>query len=126
MAAPYDFPSLAPVTRRYSMGIFPVTTESGFGGGSIRFLHGSTSSGHTLELGYENLTATEASLIREHYRLRDGTHQSFLLSAEAWAGHTSATDLVPTTTRWKYAGPPEETHKRGGLVDVAVSLLSVI
>jgi hypothetical protein len=120
------FPPLAPVSRSYSMGIFPVTTETGFGGGSIRFLHGSVSSGHTLELQYSNLTQAEAELIREHYRVRQGGYTSFLLSAEAWAGHTSATDLVPTTTRWKYASPPEEVQKKGGYVDLTVSLVSVI
>lgn len=108
------------------MGIFPVTTETGFGGGSIRFIHGSVSSGHTLELQYSNLTQSEAELIREHYRLRQGGYNSFLLSAEAWAGHTSATDLVPTTTRWKYAAAPEEVQKIGGYVDITVSLVSVI
>ncbi len=121
-----DFPALAPASRRYSMGIFPVTTETGFGGGSIRFLHGSTSSGHTLELGYSNLTQAEAKLIRDHYRGQQGGYLSFSLSTEAWAGHTSATDLVPTTTKWKYAAAPEESQKIGGYVDLTVSLVSVI
>lgn len=120
------FPALRPASRRYSMGIFPVTTETGFGGGNIRFLHSNLSSGHTLELGYENLTQTEAALIRTHYRGQDGTHQPFQLSSEAWAGHTSMTDLVPSTTSWRYANAPEEAHKSGGYVDVTINLLSVI
>lgn len=120
------FPSLRPASRRYSMGMFPVTTETGFGGGNVRFLHGSTSSGHTLELGYENLTQTEAALIRTHYRAQDGSHQAFALSTDAWAGHSSMTDLVPATTLWCYETAPEETHKSGGFVDMTVSLHSVI
>ena len=120
------FPALSPASRRYSMGTFPVTTETGFGGGNIRFLHGTTSSGHTLELGFSNLTQAEAKLLRDHYRTQQGGYLSFALSAEAWAGHTSATDLVPTTTQWVYAAQPDETHKRGGLVDVTIELISVI
>lgn len=120
------FPALRPATRRYSMGVFPVTTETGFGGGNIRFLHGATSSGHALELGFENLTQSEAGLIRTHYRGQDGSHIAFALSADAWAGHSSMTDLVPATTLWRYSGPPEETHKRGGYIDLTITLTSVI
>lgn len=108
------------------MGAFPVTVEKGFGGGNTRFLHGSVSSGHTLELGFENLTEAEATQIREHYIGQNGGHVAFSLSSNAWAGHSSMTDLVPSTTQWKYSGPPEETHKSAGYVDMTVSLLSVI
>ena len=119
------FPALKPATRRYSMGIYPVTEERGFGGGSVRFSHGNVASGHTLELGFIALTAAQAKLIRDHYRTQQGGYITFALSPEAWAGHASATDLVPTSTNWRYASPIEESHRTGGYVDVAVSLLSV-
>jgi hypothetical protein len=108
------------------MGIFPITVETGFGGGSTRFLHGTTNSGHTLNLGFENLTQSEAGLIRTHYRLQDGGHVAFALSSDAWAGHTSPTDLVPTTTLWCYDAQPQETHKSGGYIDMTITLRSVI
>lgn len=120
------FPALRPAARRYSLGVYPSSEQRGFGGGSVRFLHGSTPSAHTLELGFEHLTQDEAKLLRDHYRNQQGGYLPFALSAAAWAGHTSVTDLVPATTRWIYAGPPEETHKSGGLVDVTVQLQSVI
>lgn len=120
------FPALRPATRQYSMGQFPVTTEIGFGGGNIRFLHGTSSSGHTLELGFIYLQESEAKLIRDHYRGQNGSHVAFALSAEAWAGHTSMTDLVPVTTLWRYADAPQETHRDAGFMDVTVSLVSVI
>ncbi len=120
------FPALRPATRRYSMGTFPVTTKTGFGGGSVRFRHGATASGHTLEMGFSNLTQAEAKLIRDHYRGQQGGYLAFSLSTDAWAGHTSATDLVPATTRWRYAAPPAEQQKSGGFVDLTVSLESVI
>ena len=120
------FPALRSASRQYSMGIYPVTTETGFGGGSVRFSHGATPSGHTLQLGFVALTAAEAKLLRDHYRGQQGGFLPFSLSPEAWAGHSSATDLAPMTTLWVYAQAPEETHKRGGLVDVTVQLQSVI
>lgn len=120
------FPSLRPASRRYSMGSFPISEERGFGGGSIRFLHGATASRHTLELGYTFLTQAEAKLLRDHYRLQQGGYLSFSLSAEAWAGHSSMADLVPQSTAWVYSRPPEENHRKGGLVDVTIALSSVI
>lgn len=120
------FPPLRPATRQYSMGIYPVTTETGFGGGSVRFSHGATPSAHTLQLGFVHLKPAASKLIRDHYRAQQGGFLPFSLSLEAWAGHTTPTDLVPVTTLWVYAQPPEETHKPGGLVDVTVQLQSVI
>ena len=119
------FPALRPSARRYSMGVFPVTQER-LAAGDIRFLHGGTASGHTLELAFTWLTATEAALLRDHYRTQQGGQLPFSLSTEAWAGHTSQTDLVPASTLWIYANPPEETHHSGSLFDVSVQLESVI
>ena len=119
------FPALKPATRRYSMGVFPVTEERGFGGGSIRFRHGSTAYSHSLELGFAALTQSEAKLLRDHYRTQQSGSISFGLSADAWAGHSSFTDLVPATTVWRYAEVPEESHYSSGYVDVTISLISV-
>jgi hypothetical protein len=119
------FPALKPATRRYSMGVFPVTEERGFGGGSIRFRHGSTAYGHNLELGFVALTQAQAKLLRDHYREQQGGYRSFPLSSEAWAGHTSFTDLVPANTAWRYAAPPEEEHSSGGYVNVSISMMSI-
>lgn len=121
-----DFPALRPASRQYSFGSFPVTQERGFGGGNVRFLHGTTSSGHSLELGFSLISQAEAKLLRDHYRAQHGGMMAFSLSADAWAGHTSATDLVPSTELWVYASEPEETHHSGGFVDVSVRLSSVI
>lgn len=126
MAAPYDFPAIEPASRRYSAGTYPITVQSDLRGGGFRFLHSAIKSGIELELGYENLTQAEAKQIRDHYRLRDGGHQSFLLPGAIWAGHSSATNIASATLRWKYASVPEETQKSGGYVDLSISLISVL
>lgn len=120
-----DFPALKPDARRYSMGTYPVTTE-GESGTTVRFLHGIVSSSHALELSFLGLSETKAALIRDHYRLQNGGYLPFDLSTQVWAGHSSMTDLVPSTTKWKYAKPPEESHNPRGIIDVKVSLLSTI
>lgn len=118
-----DFPPLEPLTRRYNLGSLPVTVQN-YSSASVRFLHGNICVAFTLELGYNNLNQAEAKLIRDHYRLQDGPHKPFVLSAEAWAGHANQDDVFPAFTEWRYADAPEETHKSGGLVDVAVKLIS--
>lgn len=108
------------------MGQYPITEERGFAGGTIRFLHGAVSSRHTLQLGFIALTQTEAKSLRDHYRSQQGGFLAFALSAEAWAGHSSMTDLVPSTTLWRYVQPPEETHGSGGLVNMTIQIESCI
>lgn len=118
-----SFPALLPNSRRYSFGDYPQTNEATTAG-SVRFLHGDTSSRHTLQLSYRNLSQAEARQIRNHYRGQNAGHQLFSLSTAAWAGHSSMTDLVPSSTFWRYAAQPEEISKNGGLVDVTVQLVS--
>lgn len=116
------FPTLEPVTRRRSLGVYQVTTEAG----GIRFLHGRVPSGQTLELVYENLTQAEAKLIRDHYRTQQGSFLGFTLPAIVNAGNTLPIAGTQYQVRWKYAASPEETQKRGGYVDLTVSLLAAI
>jgi hypothetical protein len=120
------FPAIIPSTRRYGFGLFPITTERGFGGGSVRFRHGTTRYGVNLELGYEYLSESEAQTLRDHYRGQDGGHRSFLLPNAIWAGHSSPANIVPLGTAWVYAEQPNETHRSGLLFDVTVQLLQVI
>ena len=120
------FPAIVPSTRRYGFGLFPVTTETGFGGGSVRFLHGDTRYGVNLELVYETISQAEALQIRDHYRGQNGGARSFLLPNAIWAGHGDPSNIVPLGTAWVYAAEPAETHRSGLLFDVTVQLLQVI
>jgi hypothetical protein len=120
------FPAIVPSTRRYGFGVFPVTTERGFGGGSVRFRHGTTRYGIELELGYEYLSEAEAQTLRDHYRGQDGGARSFMLPNAIWAGHSSPSNIVPLGTSWVYAAQTEEEHLQGLLFNGSVRLLQVI
>ena len=120
------FPALEPDERSYDFGRYPLSTQTGWAGGVVRFRHGTTPANHRLRLGFRNLSAAEAKLIRDHYRGQRGGFFSFFLSPEAWAGHASQVDLVPSSTTWRYTDQPEETHKSGGLVDITVELEAVV
>jgi hypothetical protein len=111
-----DFPSLAPVSRRYNTGVFPSTVETGFGGGKVIFRHGVNQFGIRLALQFVALTEENARLIRDHYREKQNNLLSFRL-ASATFKHANVL--------WKYASEPEETHRENGRIDVAVQLLNV-
>ena len=119
------FPALQPAARSYTLGTYSVTEERGFGGGSIRFIHGYSNHSFELSLSFVSLTQAEAALIRNHYRGQQGGFIAFPLSTEAWDGHTTFYDVMPSSLEWRYASPPSETHTRNGRVDVEVSLSTV-
>jgi len=115
------FPSLEPLTRRYSLGAYPLTVVD-YQNCNVRFLHASNQVDFTMELGFTNLSAAEALLIRTHYNGQNGDFEPFDLSVTALAGHTQT--LFPSTTMWRYADAPAETQLDNGLVDVTVKLVS--
>lgn len=120
------FPNQAPLNRRYTTGRFFVTEEPS-NAGSIRFRHGLYNSQHPLTLPFPNRTQQEARQLRNHYRDQKGSNRPFSLSSLAWAGHPALTDVANAGTLWKYAEPIKEDHsKGGGLVDVTISLVSVV
>jgi hypothetical protein len=120
------FPAIVPSTRRYGFGLFPITTERGFGGGSVRFCHGTTRYGIQLELGYEYLSEAEAQALRDHYRGQDGGTRSYMLPNAIWNGHSNPANIVPLGTTWVYAAQTEEEHLSGLLFNGSVQLLQVI
>jgi hypothetical protein len=121
-----NFPSLVPASRSYNFGQYPVTVETGFAGGNVRFLHGSNQFNIELGLRFNALTQANAKLIREHYRGQNAGYLSFQLPATIWSGFSSASAFVPTATLWKYAAFPEEEHLQSGPINVTVQLVSVI
>jgi hypothetical protein len=120
------FPALEPAERTYTAATYPLTIQTGWGSGSVRFSHGTTPTGYLLKLGYPLLTAAEAGQIRTHYRGQRGGALPFALDAAVWLGHGGDTAPATAGTLWRYASPPEETHRSGGLIDVSVELESLI
>lgn len=116
------FPELEPSTRSYDFGAFPLTEESSFSAGVVRFKHGDTPQNYQLTLGYSALTDAQASLIRTHFQSQGGGYRSFQLPPIIWRGHTFTGNVVPTNTRWRYTEAPEEEHFSIGYVNVTVTL----
>jgi hypothetical protein len=104
------------------MGDFSMSKAGSASGGKVRFNHGDEATGHDLALTFLDRSDAELAAIRDHYRGQGGGHVSFQLPAIIWQGHSTTSDVVPIEGRWKYAEPPEETHKSGGIHDVTVAL----
>jgi hypothetical protein len=115
------FPALEPATRGWDMGSFPVTMQSAWGTSPMAFSHGSQPTAHKLTLTYQLISATEAATLRTHYRTQRGGLLPFTLPAVIWLNGVS---IGPG--QWRYAGPPQETHRNGGLVDVSIELQAVL
>jgi hypothetical protein len=118
------FPALEPATRSYDLGAFPLTEQASISAGTVRFRHGTTATNFTLQLEYIYLSDAEAAQIRTHFQGQGGSYRSFQLPAIIWKGHTFSGNVFPATTRWRYVEAPEETHQSGGLVNLAISLIS--
>ncbi len=91
----------------------------------MRFNHSDEALGHGLTLEYVELLESEMVAIREHYQDQQGGYLTFTLPAIIWQGHPDVETIVPNGGRWKYAAEPEETHLRGNLYNVTVSLVYV-
>jgi hypothetical protein len=119
------FPAIEPIDRSYGLGAHPVAVAAFSSSDEVRFLQGTTSSGVPMALEFQALTTSEATAIRDHY-LGQREHLAFTIPAALWRTHTSQTDVVPAAHAWRYAGPPVESPRSGGLVNVSVSLVSVL
>lgn len=119
------FPSIEPTGRSYGLGAHPIEVAAFTSGDAVRFLTGAESSGVPISLEFRELSTADATAIRDHY-LGQKEHQAFTIPVHLWRTHTSATDVVPATHAYVYAGPPEESPRSGGLVDVSVSIVSAL
>ena len=119
------FPAIEPLNRSYGLGAHPMAVAGFSSSDEVRFLHGAASSGVPLSLEFVALTTSEATQIRDHYTGQK-QHQAFTIPSALWRTHASQTDVVPAAHAWRYAEAPQETPRSGELVDVAVSLISVL
>lgn len=117
------FPAIEPLNRSYGLGAHPMAVAGFSSSDEVRFLQGATSSGLPLSLEFVALTTSEATEIHDHY-LGQRQHQPFTIPAALWRTHSSQFNAVPAASIWRYAGPPQESPRSGGLVDVTVSLVS--
>ena len=119
------FPSIEPLNRAYDLGAHVTSAADFANADQTRFLHSSAAVDVPIALKFVALTTSEATSIRDHY-LGQKQHQPFAIPAALWRTHASLYDVVPGVQLYRYAEAPVESPKSGGLVDVSVSLISVL
>ena len=115
------FPTLQPDSISFNLGGLNVSDQETLNGGTVRFRHSNKVSNHRITLEYENLTEAQLVQIRDHYKSVSGPHYHFNVDPMIWGD----SDVVPTTSLYRYAGIPEEEHF-GVFNRVSVSLVVLI
>lgn len=118
------FPSIAPTSRSYSPGDWPIKRFESQSGVEVRILYGSQKVGAALELSYDNITDAEAQQFLADYDNTLGTLRTFTIPAGALSG-TSVGMTPPPQTKWRYADTPSVTSVRPGISSVRVNLVAV-
>lgn len=125
-----SFPTLAPSTRAYDPGDWPVRTYKANDGTEIRFLYGDTRADSKLQLTYENIPDATAEAFVNHYYAQKGTFRTFALPAEltvvkGWQGSSTFFN-AGVRRHYRYAEAPKVTGVRPGRSSVSISLIGVI
>ena len=118
------FPSLAPTSRSYSPGDWPVKRFESQSGAEIRILYGSQRVGATLELNYDNIADNEAQQFLTDYDGQFGTLRTFAVPSAVTTG-TNVSMTAPPQTKWRYDAQPSVSSVRPGISSVRVTLVAV-
>lgn len=126
-----EFPTLAPSSRQYSDGDWPVKEYQAMDGYSVRVLYGSRQFGMTLQLSYQNITDTQAAEFLDHYRQQQGTFTPFLFGPEdgprnGWSADKNYMSAAAQSNSWKYVEAPTVTSVKPGISTVNVNLIAVL
>lgn len=127
-----DFPDIAPSSRSYDDGDWPIKTHVSLDGYTTRILYGSKQTGMTLGLEYSNLPDTQSRLFLEHFRQQKGTFMWFQFPAynwgpqKGWDGENADFGVSSRGNKWRYAGPPKIKSVYPGVSSVSISLVAVL
>ncbi len=125
-----SYPTLAPSSRAFSAGNWPIKTFNAQDGGEVRILYGSKRFGHVLDLTYDNIPDGTAQEFFEHYYALQGTFQTFALPASSsvakgWGGSSDFFN-AGGNTMYRYAEPPALAGIRPGVSSVSIRLVAVL
>jgi len=121
------FPSTLPTRRNVSLGNWPVKVVRAMSGAETRMRYGDLRSDATLELYYDNISATEADAFVDHYNSTIGTYNTFSVSAPLTVGWNSG-NKIKGGGAWRYAEAPQFSSNAGDCnrVNVTVKLTAVV
>ena len=130
-----EFPQLAPSSRSFSYGNYPVKNYNAMDGFETRILFGSARFNFTLNLSYDNIADDEAVKFLKHFDEQTGTFQTFFIGANEEASPTAGpkkgtdmdlAEMIPGSGKWRYSEPPSITSVYPGVSSVRVVLVAVL
>ena len=132
------FPSLAPSSRNFSPGNYPIKTFKAQSGAETRVLYGSKRTGMQLALSYKNISDANAELFLDHFDEMKGTYKTFDIviagvspdAKSGWKGNPDAIGAQGVNNalgnEYRYASPPKVTQVKPGISNVQVNLVGVL
>jgi hypothetical protein len=124
-----DFPDLAPTSRTFNPGDWPVRTFRSQSGVESRVIYGDKRTNMTLDLTFENITDAQAEQFFDHYRSVLGTYNTFAVGSKAregWAGSSTVYGASAYGNAYRYSEAPTINSVRPGISTVTVRLVGVL
>lgn len=135
-----SFPNIAPSSRRFTPGDWPVKTFNSANGSEFRILRGSNRVNAKLELEYKNLPDKNVGLFLQDYYARQGTFKSWKFEPKAsrsifdgWdasrgvkEGDSTLLEGSVYGMQWRYEQEPEVQQVAPGVSNVTVRLIGII
>ena len=124
------FPTIAPTSRTFEGGDWPIKRFVSQSGSEVRILYGDRRTGHTLSLGYQNIDDATVEQFFQHYYEQKGTYQTFSFGTAAttvgqgWKGGADFFN-AGAAVQYRYSGPPSVQQVRPGISSVTVNFVAV-
>jgi hypothetical protein len=121
MATP--FPAIAPTSRSYKLGSYPVKRFTSISGTGVSRLYGSQPSAATLDLEFGNKRDAVALAITTAYEDANGSFGELSLPSEVWAGMDRLLqERLQRDYTWRFSERPTITAVKRGLSTIQVTL----
>ena len=125
------FPTLAPTSRQFTGGDWPIAKYQSQNGSEARILYGDRRVGHTLNLSYNNISDQDAESFFADYYAQKGTYSTFALpqpitgnAGKGWSGSPTFFN-AGAGVNWRYAEAPQLTSVYPGVSNVSIKLVAV-
>lgn len=121
------FPALAPTSRSFEAGDYPVKAFRAQDGAEVRLLYGNKRVGMKMQLSYDNIPDASARLFLEHYHQMKGTYEQFDLvpaAKQGWSEDRKWLGANVWGSKWRYASPPQINGVYPGVSTVRVELVA--
>lgn len=132
MAIEKQFPTIKPTSRSYSPGTYPSTDFESLDGTKTHLRYGNKRVNATLQLGFSNISDTNAALILANYEDVNSDYDYVTFSSSNGTAGVSSTNLsnyfqeVGSGLKWRYSGPPSVTSTFKGLSNVSCSFVACL